>query len=85
MRNDCTLETVLTFAEAELTKDVKVTFDGGNLMILTLPQSYNEVTLALPAPVLASEVRLEILSVHTLRDNGFNKLRLWKKGQLAPS
>lgn len=65
----------------DLTKDVRVTLDGENPEIMTLPRSaVAETTLKFRAPVLASTITLEMLSFHTKRENGYNKIRVWKKG-----
>lgn len=72
--------TKITFSAFELTKEVKVTFDDGAPEIITLPQSAVEATVSLRVPVLASKVKLEMMSFYTTRNNGYNKLRLWKKG-----
>ena len=71
-------------ADYELSKDIKITFDGEKPKIVTLPESIDGIkTLELEVPVFASVIRFEVMSVYTEKYNGFNKIRVWKKGTLT--
>ena len=70
-------------SDYELSKDIKITFDGERPKTVTLPESIDGIgTLELEVPVFASVIRFEVMSVYTKKYNGFKKIRVWKKGIL---
>ena len=63
----------------EASKDVLVTFSGGESITLRLSiDLYTPTQEKVQPPIQSSTIRVEVLSVHTQANNGFSEIMVWE-------
>ena len=67
------------FKVYDANKDVRVTFSGGQTVTLVLsPDLYDPTVEKIHPSIMASSIRVEVLTVHTQTYNGFSEIMVWE-------